>query len=408
MSKKPEPCPDDEGGDHDAPLSRRLGLGREPVAASPGTLRIESDERPRIFIVDYSPDHIEERAIDDVEDLRTYLEKDSITWIDVHGIGHAPTFERLGELLGIHPLALEDIVNVPQRPKTDPYPTQQLFVTRMVSLRQGHVLSEQLSILFGKNFVLTVQEEPLVDCLDPLRERVRQARGNIRRLGSDYLAYAIFDTVIDGFYPVLEHFGEVLEETELAALGPGAAPSTQIFALKRELLQLRRAIWPQRDLLASLMRDESPLISSETRMYLRDTYDHAVQVMDMVETFREIASSLMDLVMTGVSNRMNEVMKVLTVLSTVFLPMTFIAGVYGMNFDPQRSPWNMPEIEWAYGYPFAIALMLTSAISLLVYYRSKGWIGRKGDAYSRVARTLVQARRAALGRPPKKPRRPAR
>jgi magnesium transporter len=389
--------PDDDDLEQ-APLSRRLGMAHEPVAASPGTLRIDSDVRPKIYIVDYGPEHVEERLLESVEEILPYLEKDSKTWIDVHGLGHKPTFERLGEILGIHPLALEDMVNVPQRPKTDVYPSQQLIVSRMVELSKAHVVTEQLSILFGKGFVLTVQEEPEIDCLDPLRERIRSGRGQLRTLGTDYLAYALFDTVIDGFFPVLEHFGEVLEDMEVRALDGRASTSADIFQLKRELLHLRRAIWPQRDLLASLLRDETPHIQPETRVYLRDTYDHAVQVMDMVETFREIASSLMDLVMTGVSNRLNEVMKVLTILSTIFLPMTFVAGVYGMNFDTTASPWNMPELKWALGYPFAILLMIGSAGGMLLFYRSQGWIGRRGDSYADIMRAVVKARRAAAGR----------
>jgi len=396
-----ERCDEHEAeADHedDEPRSTAYEVAREPVAAIPGTLRITSDEKPKIYIVDYGPDHLEERLLENVEDIIPYLAKESKTWIDVHGLGHKPTFERLGEIIGIHPLALEDMVNVPQRPKTDIYPTQQLFVTRMVELHHGKLLSEQLSILFGKGFVLTVQEEPDVDCLDPLRDRIRAGRGRIRKAGSDYLAYALFDTVIDGFFPVLEHFGEVLEEMELRALEAPATMSAEIFQLKRELLQLRRAIWPQRDLLSSLLRDTSPHIDADTRVYLRDTYDHAVQVMDMVESFREIASSLMDLVMTGVSNRLNEVMKVLTILSTIFLPMTFVAGVYGMNFDPEASKWNMPELKWALGYPFAILMMFASAGSLLLYYRAKGWIGSRGDTYADITRAVVKAKRAALGK----------
>jgi magnesium transporter len=296
-------------------------------------------------------------------------------------------------------------VNVPQRPKTETGQEQHLIITRMVSLVGHQLQTEQFAILFGKGFVVTVQEEPDVDCLDPLRERIRVATGHMRKAGSDYLAYALFDAVIDGFYPVLERYGEALEELELRLLSPQGASSTDIFAIKRELLQLRRAIWPQREVLTQIMRDESVHIQDATRPYFRDTYDHAVQIMDMVETFRELASSLMDLHMSSISNRLNEVMKVLTIVSTIFLPMTFIAGVYGMNFNSERSPFNMPELNWFYGYPFSLVLMVVSVVILLLYYRSKGWIGRRGDTLGSVLTGFRQVRRLLPGAPPPKRRR---
>lgn len=310
-----------------------------------------------------------------LDDCLPFLGGESTTWVDIRGIGHEPTFRRLAEVFRIHPLALEDLVNVPQRPKSDTFPEQQIVISRMVTLRGSALQSEQLGILFGKGFVVTVQEEPEIDCLDPLRDRIRNNRGGIRTLGSDYLAYAVLDTVIDGFYPVLERFGEMLDALELGVLGEENTSPRDVFALKRELLQLRRAIWPQRDLLAQLLRDDSAHISSEMRGYYRDTYDHAVQIMDMVETFREIASSLMDMIMNGTSNRLNEVMKVLTIVSTIFLPMTFVAGLYGMNFDTSSSPFNMPELRWRYGYIFSILVMAASAGGLMLYYRARGWIG---------------------------------
>lgn len=383
MDKAPA-CPSEH--EAEGPTSRAFDLAREVVGASPGTLRIDSEERPEIVLCDYGPSKQEEHTLGDIEEVLPFIDKDSITWVDIRGISHRRTFERLGEIFKIHPLALEDMVNVPQRPKSEVYRDQHLIVTRMVTIHQGRLSSEQFAILFGKGFVVTVQEERDTDCLDPVRKRIREARGTIRTRGADYLAYALVDAVIDGFYPVLEHYGEELDELELKVLSSARASSAEIFAMKRDLLQLRRAIWPQRDLLGLLLREDSPHISEETQPYLRDTYDHAVQIMDMVETFREIASSLMDLLMTGVSNRLNEVMKVLTIVSTIFLPMTFVAGVYGMNFNPESSRWNMPELNWAYGYPFSVALMLASAGSLLLYYRHKGWIGAADPALRRIAK----------------------
>lgn len=366
------------------PRSRsRASLFREPhPGAPPGTLVIDESptgERTRIVLVDYDAGRVEEKEIASIDESVPYLTDDrpSTTWVDVHGLCNRATLERMGEIFHIHPLALEDLVNVPQRPKTDQYPAHQVVAARVIRAEgEGAVATAQLGMIVGKGFVLTVQEDATFDVLEPVRERLRRGRGTIREQGADHLAYAILDAVIDGFYPVLEAFGERLDDLELLATRAPPGLSREIHDVKRQLLAARRAIWPQRDLLNALLRDESPHIGRETRVYLRDTYDHAVQVMDMVETFREIASGLMDLYLSGVSNRMNETMKVLTVISTIFLPLTFIAGVYGMNFKSETSPWNMPELGWRYGYPFALALMVASAGALLVFYRRKGWIGR--------------------------------
>ncbi len=361
--------------------ARRPRLSREPaVGASPGTLVVDSEsgDRTRIFLFDYCAEQVIEKELASIDEVVQYLEDDrpSITWIDIRGLSDRHTFERMGEIFHVHPLALEDVVNVPQRPHSDTYPEQQVVISRMVQLAEsGAVELEQLGILFGEGYVVTVQEEASRDCLDSVRERIRRGKGTIRNAPSDYLVYALLDAVIDGFYPVLEDLGERLEDLELEAAAAPRGVSQKIHRLKRNLLDVRRAVWPQRDMVNGLLRDESLHISKETRVYLRDTYDHVVQVMDMVETFREIASGLMDLYLSGVSNRMNEIMKVLTVISTIFLPMTFIGGVYGMNFEADASPYNMPELRWRYGYPFALGLMLLSVIILLLFYRRKGWIG---------------------------------
>ncbi|TKD08385.1 magnesium/cobalt transporter CorA [Polyangium fumosum] len=358
-----------------------LILSNEPTpGAPPGTLLVEDPNKPKIYLIDYCLEHIVEKWIDSVDEAVPYLTDDrpSVTWIDVQGIGHKPTFERLGEIFGIHPLALEDVVNVPQRPKSDVYPEQQVIICRMAQSNvKGALVTEQIAIVFGKGFVLTVQEEPSADVLEPVRERIRKGRQLMRTGGADYLAYALFDAIIDGFYPVLEKLSDRLDEIELDALQGKDGTAHQIHDVKRDLLALRRTIWPQREVANSLLRDGSPHIQEHTRIYLRDTYDHAVQVMDMVETFREIASGLMDLHLSGVSNRMNEIMKVLTIISTIFLPLTFIAGVYGMNFDTKISPYNMPELEWRFGYPASIGLMLLSVAGLFVFYWRKGWIGNR-------------------------------
>jgi magnesium transporter len=371
------------------PRSRRgQGLFGEPKpGAPPGTLLIEEGKaKPRLRLLDYDEERVEEKDLASIDECIPFLTdaRPSITWVDVHGLEDRATLERMGEIFEIHPLALEDMVNAPQRPKTDSYPNHQVIIARAIRVDDaGATFVSQLGIIVGKGFVLTVQEDAAGDVLEPVRERLRRGRGPIRTEGADYLAYALLDAIIDSFFPVLEAFGERLDDLELSAASAPPSASRRIHEVKRELLTVRRAIWPQRDLLNALLRDESPYIGRQTRVYLRDTYDHAVQIMDMVETFREIASGLMDLYLTGVSNRMNEIMKVLTVISTIFLPLTFIAGVYGMNFKTEVSPWNMPELGWRYGYPFAILLMVLSVLGLMAYYRKKGWIGRREEPADR-------------------------
>ena len=385
----PEPAPRSTRSTRPPPSLRERSaqLMKTAVGASPGTLHIPSEERPPIVLIDYGPFGVVERTLADIDDVIPYLhdnERQGVSWIDVRGIGHEPTFRRIGEIFRLHPLALEDVVNVPQRPKSDLYEDHQLLIARMVRLDAGgDVETEQLGIVLGKGFVLTVQEEPDHDVLDCVRERIRQGRGTIRTRGADYLAYALLDAVVDAFFPTLETIGERIEDIELDALAARRTVSKSIHDVKRDLLTIRRAIWPQRDLINSLLRGDSPLIEKDTILYVRDTYDHAVQVMDMVETFRETASGLMDLYLSGVSNRMNEIMKVLTILSTVFLPVTFIAGVYGMNFDTEISPFNMPELKSRYGYPLTVLAMILSVGTLLFYYWRKGWLGQDADFGSR-------------------------
>jgi magnesium transporter len=378
-----------DGRDSVTPPSRRATLSRsytdfhnEPEpGAPPGTLVVEQGARSHIFLVDYCADRIiVEKELASIDECVPYLhdETPSITWVDVRGLRDRATLERMGEIFKIHPLALEDVVNAPQRPKTDAYPEQQLVITKTVCQTEGGpIVAEQVGLLFGKGYVLTVREEPQQrDVLESVREMLRKGKGSIRVSGADHLAYALIDAAVDSFYPVLESMGEQLDELELLAASAPRGMSRRIHAVKRELLTVRRAAWPQRDLVNALLRDGSPHVSAETRVFLRDTYDHVVQVMDMVETFREIAGGLMDLYLSGVSNRMNEIMKVLTVISTIFLPMTFIAGLYGMNFDTGVSRLNMPELKWRFGYPFALGLMAASAIGLVVFYVRRGWIGQ--------------------------------
>ncbi|XGW00435.1 MAG: magnesium/cobalt transporter CorA [Leptolyngbya sp. BL-A-14] len=343
----------------------------------PGTLNIESDSSPPVIVlIDYDEAKAIRQEVATPEDCIPFLDSESVSWVDVKGLGSEDILRRLGQVFSLHPLVLEDIVNVPQRPKIEEYDEQLLIIARMVTIKSSGngFISEQVSLVLGRHYLLTVQEEPEYDCFGPIRERIRTSKGTIRKQGSDYLAYALLDAIIDGFFPVLEEYGEKIEELEDEVVSnPSRQTLEKIHAVKRELLGLRRAIWPQRDAINTLIRDGSDLISHDVHIYLRDCYDHAIQVLDMVETYRELAASLMDVYLSSVSNKMNEIMKLLTVISSIFIPLTFIAGVYGMNFDPSKSPLNMPELDWYWGYPACWAVMLTTALGLVYFFWRRGW-----------------------------------
>ncbi len=348
-----------------------------PVGSRPGTLMIpDSAPPPRVCVMDYGPGVLDEREIADVEDLTAFLQSGTVTWVDVQGFGDETLIRRLGEIFSIHALALEDAVNVPQRPKSESYEGHQLYITRMgtlESLAEVQVRTEQVSIFLGEHFVLTIQER-LGDIFDPVRARIRAGVGPIRRAGPDYLAYALIDTVIDGYYPVLEKMGEYLEALEDSTFENAKKSNLRrIYHAKRQLLELRRAVWPQREALSSLIRDENPLVSAQVRVYLRDCYDHAVQVIDVTETFRELASNLMDIYLSAVSQRTNDVMKVLTIIGSIFIPLTFLAGIYGMNFE------HMPELAKPWAYPALLAVMAVVALGMVVFFWRRGWLGERDE-----------------------------
>lgn len=347
---------------------------------APGTLR--PPEAPRveeisISVMEYGPDGMDEWTASSLDEALARRTGRAVAWIDVVGVHDVELLRGLGDLFGLHILSLEDVVNTGQRPKVEVFDDHLFVVMRHIHPPAGRARgldSEQIAIFFGDGFLLTVQEIP-GDVFDPIRERIRHGQGRIRRCGADYLAYAILDSLVDNFFPVLEEMGERLERFEEEVMDdPGRETVAGIHDAKKDLLTLRRAAWPGREVVAAVERLESPLISAETRIFLRDCYDHAVQVLDIVESYRDIATSLLDLYMSTVSNRMNEVMKVLTVLASIFIPLTFLAGIYGMNFDPEASRWNMPELQWAYGYPAFWAVTIVVAGALLVFFKRKGWL----------------------------------
>lgn len=349
----------------------------ERPGSLPGTLVIEENAKPsKIVLIDYSLDkavRVKDLTPDECE---AYLDTESVSWVDVAGLGSEETLTKLGQVFKLHPLVLEDVVNVPQRPKIEIYDDQVVAIAQMALLkdnREGFFL-EQVSFVLGQHYLLTVQEEPERDAFNPVRDRIRYGKGKIRSSAADYLLYTLWDALIEGYFPILEAYGENIEELEdEVVLNPTPSTLTKIYNTKRELLALRRAIWPQRDAINALLRDETPLICSEVRIYLRDCYDRAVQIIDMLETYRELAAGLMDVYLSAVGNKMNEVMKTLTVISTIFIPLTFIAGIYGMNFNTQVSPYNMPELNWYFGYPLCWAAMLATTGGFTFYFWRRGW-----------------------------------
>ena len=370
--------------DDDEDERRHWDYHYDKVGMAPGTLVIDEDASPtELTLIDYSETSAIRRRLRSPEEAAQHLDTHSISWIDLQGLGNEDVLNRLGKVFHLHPLVLEDVVNVPQRPKVEYYDDQVLIITRMVMMAPGsddddpHFTSEQLSFVLGQNYLLTVQEELNQDCLDPVRNRIRQDVGRIRSEGADYLTYALLDAVIDAYFPVLEEYGEYIESLEDEVIfNPTRETVQKIYRVRRELMSLRRSIWPQRNALNQLIRDvssNSQLISTESRVYLQDCYDHVVQVLDIVETYRELTANLMDVYLSSVSNRMNEVMKTLTVISSIFIPLTFIVGVYGMNFNTQVSPWNMPELDAYWGYPLCWAGMIAIALALSYYFWRKGW-----------------------------------
>jgi magnesium transporter len=343
----------------------------------PGTIIIPTDASPpEMTLIDYNASNVIRKEVKTPEECASYLDTASVSWVEIQGLGDEDILRRVGKVFDLHPLVLEDIVNLGERPKIEDYEDHLVIICRMVvpKERRYGFYSEQVSLVLGKNYLLTVQEEPEHDCLEGVRARICNNKGIIRKRKADYLAYSLLDAIVDGFFPVLERYGERIEELEEEVmLNPSRQTLQKIYQIRRELLQLRRYIWPQRDAINSLIRDGSELISEEVRIYLRDCYDHTVQVMDMLETYRELATGLMDVYLSAVSNRMNEVMKFLTVMSSIFIPLTFIAGIYGMNFSTEKSPYNMPELNWYWGYPMCLALMAAIAFVLIFIFWRRGW-----------------------------------
>ena len=343
------------------------------VGVQPGSLVPDpAAHAPTLHVFAYSPEECSEDKACDVDRVMEFVGTKPVIWIDVIGLGDVDLIARLGNAFGLHSLALEDVVNVHQRPKVEEF-DDHIFIVLHMLVPGREPETEQISLFVGDGYVLSFQERR-GDCLEPVRERLRHGKGRLRVQGSDYLVYALIDAVIDGYFPVLETYGEEIEILEDAIVAePRREHIQHLHGVKRALVMLRRTVWPTRDLLNALIRDENPIVTEQTQLFLRDAYDHTIQLMDLVETYREIASGLVDVYLSSQGARMNEIMKVLTIIATIFIPLGFLAGLWGMNFD-RSSPWNQPELGWRFGYVAALSIMAAVAGMLLWYFRRKGWL----------------------------------
>jgi magnesium transporter len=394
------------------------------MGSSPGMLRAHPDAEPtRIRVMAYGPDSLVEQQLESPDQIADFLGRYPVTWVDVDGFADTATLAAIGEIFKLHPLALEDVVNTHQRAKAEEYPGELFIVAHMVHVtppgesaseggaaagpaaaagtagaaaaagtagaqasktattprdwnHRGRLATfEQISLFLGSNYVLTFQER-VGDCFDPVRERIRSGRVRIRGGGAEYLVYALLDALTDSAFPLLERIDDALADLENRVMeSPGKATAHAVQSIKHDILGMLRVAWPHREAMDKLHRRDSDFLSDATKLYMRDCYDHSVQIIDLLQNYREIASSLMDLYHSSLGTRLNDIMKFLTIFATLFIPLTFIAGIYGMNFNPEASRWNMPELNWTYGYPIAWGMMLVVAMGMLLYFWRRGWIG---------------------------------
>lgn len=361
--------------------TKRYGPPGSPPATLLPHLVDGKSRKPGIQIIEYDKNSLEERDVTELAELAKLFENQKVTWINIDGLGDVEALTFLGERFNIHPLALEDVLNTDQRPKVESTADYIFIVAQMVYQNAEHsICGEQVSLFFGKNFVITVQEEGTYDVFDPVRERIRGERGSIRKFKADYLAYALLDSIIDHYYPVLEELGSAIEDLEDDLLEkPSREMVMTLHEYKRTLTQTRRYVWPLRDVVNGLLHDPSGFITDSTKVYLRDCYDHTVQLMDLVESYKELTSGLMELYHSSVGLRTNEVMRVLTVITSIFIPLTFLVGVYGMNFAPQDPggkplPLNMPELYQPHGYIWLMVVMSVIAIAQLILFKKMKWL----------------------------------
>lgn len=343
----------------------------ENVGAPPGTLFYNGEERTgriKITLIEYNETEYFEHEYFDLSDCLSDVRPNMVKWINVDGIHKPEVVEKIGKIYNIHPLTLEDIVHVDQRPKFEDYEHYVFAVMKMISYGT-EVKAEQLCILLLENTVISFQEPFGGDAFDIIRNRLRQAKGRVRKLGADYLAYALMDAVVDCYFTAIEKIGDKVEEIEEEIISSSDNKSLlELYHLKREMIYLRKQVWPMRDMINNMIRSETTLINETSDIYLRDLSDHVTRIIDTVETYRDLLSGIMDIYLSTNANRMNEVMKVLTIMSSVFIPVTFIAGVYGMNFD------NMPELHTRNGYFIVCGIMCAVMLGMLAYFKKKKWL----------------------------------
>ena len=354
-------------------MARILGRRQRRVGVSPGTVEYAGEVKlaePRLTVIRYREGCLKEQIVPSVEEALALREPGAVTWINLDGLHDTGIVRQLGEAFGVHPLVLEDIVTTTQRPKFEDHGDHLVFILRMLTFdgEKNEVHSEQLSLILTSECLITFQEN-IGDCFDPVRARIRIGKGRLYTLGADYLAYALTDTIVDNYFLVLEQIGTRIEALEdLLVEDPASRHLQEVHALKREMILLRKGVWPLRDVISSLERSDSALINDRINIYLRDLYDHSVQIIEAVESFRDLLSSLQDLYLSSASNRMNQVMKLLTIIATLFIPLTFLAGVYGMNFD------FLPELHWRYGYAAFWFTCGAIAVGLLIFFRRRRWL----------------------------------
>lgn len=354
-------------------MPKRIKIRSKKVGLPPGTLihiGEKKTEEVKIRIIDYDETQFLEKEVKTVEECLPFKDTPTVTWIDIIGIHRLDIIEKVGSYFGLHPLTAEDILNTDQRPKMEDFGNYLYVVLKILFYndKKNEIVSEQISVIVGQNFVISFQEIE-TNIFNPLIERIRTEKGHIRRLGADYLAYSLLDSIIDNYFVILEKLGENIELLEVELVThPTHETLHTLHNLKREMIFLRKSVWPLREVINGMQRGESSLIKDSTRIYLRDVYDHTIQVIDSIETSRDMLSGMLDIYLSSISNRLNAVMKVLTVIATIFMPLTFLVGVYGMNFK------YMPELEWKWGYFAVLGVIAIIAISMLICFRKKKWL----------------------------------
>jgi magnesium transporter len=353
-------------------MSLFLKKSSKKAGQAPGTVVFVGEQKVeeiRITLIDYDENQYNEREIENIEDCFSYKDSPSISWINIDGVHQVDVIEKLGDHFVLHPLLLEDVVNTQQRPKLDEFDDHLFIVLKMFffSEVENKLEGEQISFIVGSNFVISFQERQ-GDFFEQVRERLRKGKGRIRRKGSDYLAYCLIDAIVDSYYTILETLGEHIESLQEELVSEPKQEDLQIIQdLKRDMLFIRKSVWPLREVIGGLVRSESTLIKEDVLVYVRDVYDHVIQAIDTIETYRDMLSAMLDIYLSSVGNRMNEVMKVLTIIATIFIPMTFLAGIYGMNFK------YMPELEWRYAYLVFWIVVSVVLIAMIAYFKRKKW-----------------------------------